>query len=66
MNLMGVPQREKLSKSIGIAHMYMVYVLFYIVWNLFKFLEMCGITFDVNRGNFHDAKIPGYELNSLR
>ena len=66
MNLMGTPQREEISESIGMAHVYTVYVLFYIMWNLFIFLEMCGITFDVNRVNLHDAKIPGHELNSFR
>jgi len=66
MNLMGIPQREELSKIIGMAHMIMVNVLFYIVWNLLKFLYMCGIKFDVNRGNLRDAKNPGHELNSFR
>jgi hypothetical protein len=65
MNLMSIPQGEELSKSRSMAHMYMVYVLFYIVWNLFKFLEMCGITFDVNSGKLRDAKIPVHELNSF-
>jgi hypothetical protein len=63
---MGIPQREELSKTIGMANMIMVYVLFYIEWNLLKFLYMCGITFDVNRGNLRDANIPGHELNSFR
>ena len=44
MNLMGIPQREELSKIIGMAHMIMVYVSFYILWNLLKFIDMCGIT----------------------
>jgi len=66
MNLMGIPQKEELSKFIGMAHMIMVYVLCYIVWNLLKLLYVCGITFDVNRGNLCDAKIPGHELNSFR
>jgi len=62
----GYPSERGNLQIMGMTHMFLVYVLFYIVWNLFKFLETCGITFDVNRGNLRDAKIPGHELNSFR